>query len=525
MEDATGDVGSIPSHLPQTSRTCAAVKQPGHGLRLVAPLLPKPNILVMEETGRGRQVRLIYIADARLPAHTLPRLAPKPGLPGIAVRQTDANTQTLVTCRGRHTGRPVPRGMRNHSSTQTQAVKRKRNVAQTQTTGDFILRRAMRSANIPTSKASTGCQMSPVNVLTEWSGTDTDNGATQTLVPRTVEQRGPNMGGANVVDASTAGCPASVVHPTSVDAACSTWDVAASGSAWDLPLPDMTSELTSNQLDMETQTMALLEELQASLAESISTQTLESFLESAATTPMYLDERPLNSAQTQTGYHTFSPPNSAHTQTGYCTLPPESPHTDGLLDSAHTQTGYGTLSPLNSAHTQTGYCALPPESCLVPADKSQYHTVFPVRAPDPLFGGCCTDNVVSTRANEGTNTNILADNFDFLGAEFQTDDLDPDYMHMETQTTMEDIFDQLLSNMETQTSDVVFGDIEFNDSHTQTSQKPEPSSSFDSTETQTSLHTLVQSTNVAECNNTQTQTLFTGIDFGTTLADSHTQTN
>ena len=484
MEDATGDVGYI--------RTCAAtscvgVKPPGHGQRIVAPLLPKPNILVMEEMGRGRQVRLIYIADARPPAHTLPRLAPKSGLPGIAVRQTDANTQTLVTCRGRHTGRPVPRGMRNHSSTQTQAVKRKRNVAQTQTTGDFILRRAMRSANIPTSKASTGCQMSPVNVVADWSGTDTDNGATQTLAPRTVEQHGMNLGGANVVDASSAGCPASVVYPTSVDTACNTWDVAASGSAWDLPLPDMTSELTSNQLDMETQTMALLEELQASLAESISTQTLDSFLATAATTPMFLDERPLNSAQ--------------------------------------TQTGYGTLSPLNSAHTQTGYSILPPESCLVPADKSQYQTVFPVRAPDPLFGGCSTDTVVSTRANEGTNTNILADNFDFLDAEFQTDDLDPDYMHMETQTTMEDIFDQLLSNMETQTSDVVFGDIEFNDSHTQTSQKPEPSSSFDSTETQTSLHTLVQSTNVAECNNTQTQTLFTGIDFGTTLANSHTQTN
>ena len=345
----------------------------------MVPLLPKPNILVMEETGRGRQVRLIYIADARQPAQTLPCLAPKPGLSGHVARRTDANTQTLLTCRERQTGRwhAVSRGMRNHSSTQTQAVKRKRNVAQTQTTGDFILRRAMRSANIPTSKASTGCQSSPVNVATHWCSTATDNGATQTLVSRAVEQSGTNLGGTNVVDASTA-C---VVQPTatSVDAACSTWDVAASGSTWDLPLPDMTSELTSNQLDMETQTMALLEELQASLAESISTQTFESFLETAATTPMFLDERPLNSAHTQTGYGTLppqSPLNSAHTQTGYGTLPPQSP-----LNSAHTQTGYCTLppqSPLNSAHTQTGYGTLPPQSPLNSAHpQTGYGTLLP----------------------------------------------------------------------------------------------------------------------------------------------------
>ena len=404
----------------------------------------------------------------------------------------------------------MSRGRRYHSSTQTLAVKRKRNVAQTQTTGDFILRRAMHSADIPTRTASTGCQMSPVTEPIGWCGVNTDSDATQTLVPRTAARHQRDT---NLIDVD---CPVSVgqvsvsvglptvsvgeatvsvsqatvsdSQPTvqSVDAACGTWDLPPGGSTWDLPLPEtmstLTSALTSNQLDTETQTMVLLEELHASLAESISTQTFESFLETAATTPSYLEERPQNSTQTQTRHSVLSP-----------------------------------------------------APCLTPSD-SLCHSALTACAPDPLFGGCSTDDLVlsgkylsqsslvSTRGQH--DAPLLADNFDFLNTESQTGDLDPDYMHMETQTSIEDIFDQLLSNMETQTSDDVFGDMEFTDIHTQTTMRPEPSSSFDSssTETQTSLHTLVQATNMAEFSNTETQTLFTGIDFNTSLADSHTQT-
>ena len=471
---------------PSTSSTtsCVRVKPPGQGQG--APLLPKPNIVVMAGRERqGMQGQLIFIADACPPRQTLPLLAPQPGLAGIAQRQKDANTQTLVMFDERETGRdwqPVSRGRRrNHSSTQTLAVKRRRNVAQTQTTGDFILRRAMRSANIPIRKASTGCQMSPVTEPSDWCNKSTKNGPTQTLVPRAVTRQWKT----NLVDASTAGCLASLSQPMvmSVDAACSTWDVSPGGSTWDLPLPETMSTLTSNQLDTETQTMVLLEELQASLAESISTQTFESFLETTATTSSCQDERPQNSAQTQTRHSVLS------------------------------------LEP-----------------CFAPTDQSLCQSPITAYASDPLFGGCSTDdldlsgkymsqsNLVSTRGQQGTP--LLTENFDFLNTQSQTGDLDPDYMHMETQTSIEDIFDQLLSNMETQTSDDVFGDMEFTDIYTQTTLKPEPSSSFDSssTETQTSLHTLVQSTNMAEFSNTETQTLFTGIDFGTTLANSHTQT-
>ena len=517
---------------PPTSAatSCVRVKPPGHGK--FVPILSKPNVVVMAVAGgggQGLQNHLIYIADPCPPHPTLPRLAPKPGLIGIvdAARQTDANTQTLVTFGEREAGRdwwpPTPRGRRYHSSTQTLAVKRKRNVAQTQTTGDFILRRAMHSANIPIRTASTGCQMSPMTEPIRWCGVNTDSDATQTLVPRTayrqrdtnlidvdcpvsvgqvtasVSQEAMNVGLSTIsvgqatvsvsqatVSVGQATVSASQPTVTSVDAACGKWDMPPGGSTWDLPLPEtmstLTSTLTSNQLDTETQTMVLLEELHASLAESISTQTFESFLETAATTPSYLEERPQNSTQTQTRHSVLSP-----------------------------------------------------APCLTPAD-SLCHTALTVCTPDPLFGGCSTDdlvlsgkylsqsNLVSTRGQQ--EAPLLADNFDFLNTESQTGDLDPDYMHMETQTSIEDIFDQLLSNMETQTTDDVFGDMEFTDIHTQTTMRPEPSSSFDSssTETQTSLHTLVQATNMAEFSNTETQTLFTGIDFNTTLADSHTQT-
>lgn len=481
------DPGMTPSPWSPPTRAatlCVQVKPPNH--EQMVPLLSKPNIVVMAVTGReghGQQNRLIYIADTLLPRPTLPRLAPKPGLIDTAdiARQTDVNTQTLVTFSEREADRDwwpaMPHSRRYHSSTQTLAVKRKHNVAQTQTTGDFILRRAMRSANIPIRKASTGCQMSPVTEPTGWCGVDTDDDATQTLVPRAA----PRQRNTTLIDVV---CPVSVGQPTvtSVDAACGTWDVSPRGSTWDLPLPETMSTLTSKQLDTETQTMVLLEELHASLAESISTQTFESFLETAVTTPTYLEERPQNSTQTQTRHSVLSP-----------------------------------------------------APCLIPSD-SLCHTAMTVSAPDPLFGGCSTDdldlsgkylsqsNLVSTTGQQGAP--LLADNFDFLNTESQTGDLDPDYMHMETQTSIEDIFDQLLSNMETQTSDDVFGDMEFSDIHTQTTMRPEPSSSFDSssTETQTSLHTLVQSTNMTEFSNTETQTLFTGIDFSTTLADSHTQT-
>ena len=139
------------------------------------------------------------------------------------------------------------------------AIWRKHSVAETQTAGDYILQKAMRSANIPTHRESRASQVSPrAKVKKSSRVVSTNSSQTQTTpgtkgLPKRRHRRVSRKRGLFGEEIQS---PPATSSSTNTD--------------------DFSDNLLAGLTDMETQTqtIALLEQL----AESISTQTLESFL-------------------------------------------------------------------------------------------------------------------------------------------------------------------------------------------------------------------------------------------------------
>ena len=158
------------------------------------------------------------------------------------------------------------------AATQT-GNKRRRNVAQTQTTGDVVLKKAMESAHIPIQKSSTASQVSPRAKIKDFDKT-VQNSETQTMnCMRQKRRKKSSICGRRISSTSST-------------------QTAALGQQ-----PDQKCMVSSGtQLVYDPASMSLLEKLEATLAESISTQTIDSYLADG----IWQDESHLETSSSQT---------------------------------------------------------------------------------------------------------------------------------------------------------------------------------------------------------------------------------
>jgi hypothetical protein len=344
-----------------------------------------------------------------------------------------------------------------------------RTSAETQTTGDYVLMKAMQCANIPIQKESRGAQVSPrakIHGVKRTIPTQTTSIQTGTearpVVRRKRRKKLPKWSEAAMASTSTSFSEASSLQ---------------------FSVPDL---LDFGFSDNETQTIAMIEELEASLAASISTQTRESFL--------------ANPAAGQEMAQSLLPMQTIETQTL-------------TIDSECDATGFSLLNFLNTAENANdsqssgiGTPSIPPfdqpmslSNPMIPQGED-LPLSLPTPEPQPMI------DVL----NPGSS--LLYD------ASAQTTEISN---AIQTQT-IDTMFSQLLSNMETQTSDdLPLLELGFMDNETQTPFDLDPIGSQANVETQTSLHVSAQSSNNVQSIDTETQTLFPNLS----SADTHTQTS
>ncbi|XP_064625216.1 ATM interactor-like [Lineus longissimus] len=425
---------------------------------------PVINLFVINVNTDGKssmeQSRKQPLSDSRLVS-----ILPKPPQPSPV---TVVNQKQETGLRMSNNG---PVSSKTSSVVQTSEYTIDRTSAETQTTGDYVLMKAMQSANIPIQKESRGAQVSPRarvrgvkrTLPTQMTSTSVQTGTdAHPILRRKRRKKLPKAS-----DAASASTSSTVSQATSPA----------------FPMPDL---LDFGFSDCETQTMALIEELEASLAASTSTQTRESYLANPLAEPvMPQPPLPMQTIETQT----LSVDTGVDTTEGF-----------SLLNFLNTADG-------SNDHQDSGV--------QTPSIPSFDHTLTlenPVRLPDASLSMELPPQQLQPVMN------VLNPGGSLYDASAQTTEVST---AIQTQT-IDTMFSQLLSNMETQTSDdLPLLELGFADNQTQTPFDLDLIESQANVETQTALHVSASNTNNVQSIDTETQTLFPNL----TLTDSHTQTS
>ena len=603
--EASTMTGEVPGTLKATEQK-----------KIQPTILPKPNMLLVSLNPQMQPSQIFYIADASLRRAAPERpiaIAPKPSRSqtsssapsGESLRSCALDLSLSKKTREIQTD-PVKVRLRSKQpahkmtmSTQTSLSHRRINVAQTQTTGDFILKQAMHNADIPTRKESKGSQVSPRAKLKR---AHVQSSHTQTIGNQRSTRKRQRKSDQHDTSSAAASTYHQSLFPTVslAEVAASTPGLLTLASTQGTVSQASTGTFTNIDGPMSNnETQTLLEELEATLAESISTQTLESYLADSGDGQM-LDcsgQRQHSGVQTHCSLIGNQPEEmQTADQSVLCSLDfasPNTPPSAGLFSDRLSLVPYNTDTSLASASNML----TDSDSNQATNSKSQQTVEFSL---DALTDG----DMLSTAETQTSSSDLdISSLLNTSSSHSQTMSL-ISYMHMETQTgNDEGALQDFFNNMHTQTSDEYLTNLSFSDIETQTSlnavetqtlsldvaesdvsalgimdditgdqncsaemsasamtaqtpvkasqmaegiqtglsssqsetkqatllssnhQGPVPSASA-TVETQTSVqHLQGLGPSLAPSTDTETQTLFPGLDLGPDLTDSHTQTS
>ena len=400
----------------------------------------------------------------------------------------------------------------------TQTVKKTKIVmeTETQTSGDYILRKAMKSANITTQNKSCG---------TPRMYKSSSQNSTQTID----EVQKKSLKRRNRTKSTNSSTQTFEEPPTKKHKPRRTKTVAWQTEPDEIPLP-------SNQVVQSIQTVHTGEllgpvlsvrEIQPHPARPISTSSAQTQIDTSFSS----DALQLSSIETQTLQSLGLSRSTTETQTLLDELEKtlaESISTqtfpDPLGESTSTQTFDSFLSANNSLMTHT-FGTSPENSNMNDSStemgnnfgtQSQSESFSPSFSRDPIIGSSSSHVTNMGHFGVQTDESPLSN---FLSSSVQTSLFDDTtaFTSIETQT-VDDMFEQLLSNMHTQTTNNFLDSLELTDMQTQTNVTMEMDSSFEtSTQTQVSMDTSFGSSHA------ESQTSVT-IDTSNPSLDTETQT-
>lgn len=228
----------------------------------------------------------------------------------------------------------------------------------------------------------------------------------------------------------------------------------------------------------ETQTMELLQQLQASLAESSSTQTLESYLfdnfpseNCISTSSNDMRANPCSTVNVlpDSVYATISAEGSDLFDSGMLPIaeaPPKKSTTSEYISNESDYSLFSSQFPnivegeQNRSDVQCSNFLINDEM-FVRSDFDSSEASTSARCNDDLL----TQQKTFTAETQTMHPDCLND---FLTAASQTNDFDDMSINTETQTVDDDFFTQFWSHMETQTTDEFLTEFGFSDIETQT---------------------------------------------------------
>ena len=358
----------------------------------------------------------------------------------------------------------------NVQDSAVQAKPRKRNVV-AQTTGDYILKTAMKTAELPLGKPKERSKISK-----------SERAETQCIHTQTAPVWKRNMGNTK----------RHLVVAGVTQATHNELSVQSTHMASDVHMEDLQELLAEfSRSNNQTQTTTQWEEIQPCMAENNSTQTAESFLAASWNSQVHNS----SSIETQTAMsmkHATKPTYfNLNSQTAACSqLPSVETFLQNTLDSSF----YNREVMLSDSASE-----VPPMGHEITINNTSSTTETQTMFPD--FSLASLDNAINVR-----NVN------------------------METQTLSDDIVDEFLNHMETQTSEDIFADLAgLADMETQTAFNlgTDDVMDFTNVQTQTSLHAHNASVlNMSQSTDMETQTFFPSLEnYIIGHSDCHTQTD
>ncbi len=380
--------------------------------------------------------------------------------------------------------------------------------AHTQTTGDYILRTAMETALIPTQTESRASQVSPrAKVKKRVKSTQSSETQTQASSPKPCRKRRKQKKVADYLASKEATTTNTGVQPMGDSGL---FHLSSNTPSWpDLPVTDT-----------QTQTLALLEELEATLGESISTQTRESFLANSCHKNQTTSSAVATNTQASCMNDTHQAADKSLLNSGE--LPDLGFMSD--LDQASISSDSPSHVPKLSKRQMTDSGTDPLLSAQV-ADiytEREERDSHSLNLPDPETLLKINSPTLANATNVETQTSAVDVGApELLTSAVQTSQFGPAFTNTETQTAEDEMLNEFFSNMETQTTHDFLDDFgTFSDMERATTLEGLDSLDLTHVETQTNLQTVASATNPSQLTDMETQTLFPSLD----LTDSHTQT-